>query len=370
MKFTRIQIYWMCQIVGWSLASFSDLVASKLYDVQFNSYNIYTYLFEVTVGMLITHSFRGFVIRKGWLQKSFLNVLSYIIPAALVMTLISLAFFIFLGVISLLVNPASANEPMLIPSNMLLIIYFVIVIQFLWYFVWCLIYFVYHAFENLQLEKIDKVKIEGKYKEIELHQLRSQLNPHFLFNALNSVRALIDEDPDRARNSITQLSHILRSALNVQNVRTITLKQEMEIVNDYLSLEKVRFDKRLEFELDLDNHILDFPIPPMLVQTLAENGIKHGIGTHRHGGKILIRAHAQDDLIHIAITSPGQLKDSWHSDSGHGVSNTIERLKIIYADKASFSLFNLNDCEVQALVTIQRFVRMEEINSPQKIAMQ
>ncbi len=117
-----------------------------------------------------------------------------------------------------------------------------------------------------------------------LERLKSHINPHFIFNSLNSIRALVDENPERARTAITELSNILRSSMQVEKMETVPLNKELDIVKDYLALEQMRFEERLKIELDIDEDTLNQPVPPMMLQTLVENAIKHGISKHYKWG--------------------------------------------------------------------------------------
>ena len=113
--------------------------------------------------------------------------------------------------------------------------------------------------------------------EIELNNLKSQLNPHFIFNALNSIRALVDENPSKSKQAINQLSNILRNSLASDKKGLTKFEDELKIVKDYLGLESIRFEERLKTEFDIHPDSQKFLVPPLMIQTLVENGIKHGI---------------------------------------------------------------------------------------------
>ncbi len=140
-----------------------------------------------------------------------------------------------------------------------------------------LIYIVYHYVEKNRNDQLDRLKLETTVKELELKTIKSHINPHFIFNSLNSIRALVDENPKRARRAITELSNILRSSMQAEKSETVTLERELDIVKDYLALEQMRFEERLKIEFDIDEDTLQQQVPPMMLQTLVENAIKHGI---------------------------------------------------------------------------------------------
>ena len=121
---------------------------------------------------------------------------------------------------------------------------------------WVLIYYSYHYVEKSRRQQVDTLKLESLVKELELKTIKSHINPHFIFNALNSIRALIDENPARARNAITELSNILRSSMQAEKMETVSFEKELNIVKDYLALEYIRFEDRLKMEYEIDEDTL------------------------------------------------------------------------------------------------------------------
>ena len=121
---------------------------------------------------------------------------------------------------------------------------------------WNCIYFIYHYIEKSRRQQVDTLKLEALIKELELKTIKAHINPHFIFNSLNSIRALVDEDPERARRAITELSNILRSSMQADKSETVTLEKELYIVKDYLALENMRFEDRLKIEYDVDEDTL------------------------------------------------------------------------------------------------------------------
>ena len=127
--------------------------------------------------------------------------------------------------------------------------------------------------------------------EIELNNLKSQLNPHFIFNALNSIRALVDENPSKSKQAINQLSNILRNSLASDKKGLTKFEDEIKIVKDYLGLESIRFEERLKTEFEIHPESQKFLVPPLMIQTLVENGIKHGISKLTPGGVIQLKTY-------------------------------------------------------------------------------
>lgn len=162
-----------------------------------------------------------------------------------------------------------------------------------------------------------------------------------MFNALNSIRALIEENPERAKSAITQLSNIFRYSLRIERQETVPLEEEIQTVVDYLALEQIRFEERLKYNVTIDPKSKRIEIPPMMIQTLVENGIKHGISKRQEGGLIDVSTKVNETMLEIIIKNSGYYdeKDSKISN-GYGVNNTKQRLNLIYSEKGTFSIFN------------------------------
>ena len=216
--------------------------------------------------------------------------------------------------------------------------------------IWLLIYILWHYIQKDQSEQVDKLILEKTVKELELKTIKAHINPHFIFNSLNSIRALVDENPERARTAITELSNILRSSLQVEKLETVPLHKELDIVRDYLALEQMRFEERLKVEMDIDEETLSLPVPPMMLQTLAENAIKHGISKQIDGGTIRIISRFNDNLHEVLVLNTGMLKGKV-DDNGFGIKSTQDRLKFLYQGKAIFHIRNTGG-EVESKITM------------------
>lgn len=214
---------------------------------------------------------------------------------------------------------------------------------------WLLIYIVWHYIEKEKNDQFDKLKLETLVKELELKTIKSHINPHFIFNALNSIRALVDENPTRARTAITELSNILRSSMHAEKLETVPLHRELDIVNDYLALEQMRFEERLQVKYEIDEDTLDQPVPPMMLQTLVENAIKHGISKQINGGSITIKSLFTKDHHEICVVNSGQLTGNTNGD-GFGLKSTQDRLNLLYQDKASFHIRNIDGNMVESKI--------------------
>jgi two-component system, LytTR family, sensor kinase len=217
--------------------------------------------------------------------------------------------------------------------------------------IWNFIYFMYHYIAKSRKQQMDTLQLEALVKELELKTIKAHINPHFIFNALNGIRALIDENPVRARTAVTELSNILRSSLNVEKTETVSLGDELRIVKDYLALENMRFEDRLRIEYKIDEETLEQQVPPMMLQTLVENAIKHGISKQVKGGVVKIISDVHDNFHELSVQNTGYLNG--HSKkNGFGLSSTQDRLNLLYGDKAKFEIKQLNPDLVEAKVSI------------------
>ena len=208
---------------------------------------------------------------------------------------------------------------------------------------WC-VYFFYHLFDRYNRLQIEQLSLATHVKEAELRALKSQVNPHFIFNSLNSLRALIEEDPIRARQAVTQLANLLRYSLQSGQLETVPFEDELRVVNDYLALEQVRHEERLRLRLDVAPETLQLPIPPMLLQTLVENAVKYGISMRPEGGEIAIIARRENDSLRLQVTNPGAIEtgparsDRAGSSTGLGLANAANRLRLLFGDQATLQL--------------------------------
>jgi two-component system, LytTR family, sensor kinase len=226
------------------------------------------------------------------------------------------------------------------------------------FFLWFVLYFTFHYFDQYN----QSLKYEASMVQIELNNLKSQLNPHFIFNALNSIRALVDENPLKSKQAINQLSNILRSSLASDKKGLTKFDDELKIVKDYLGLESIRFEERLRTEFDIHPDSHDFFVPPLMMQTIVENGIKHGISKLTAGGIIQVRTIVENDVMKIHIRNTGHLNGTQNTAEGLGIRNTIQRLRLIYGDQSSFRIVNENGNFVLTEIIIPQKRKYESIN--------
>lgn len=333
--------YWWCQLGGWLFWMFLNIVLANYYHRPMGATYFLNQICMVIVGIGLTHLLRMVIISANWLQYSLDKL---IIRLAIAVTICALLMTLIRGMINIYLHLGSKDEERLFS---------------LWMFIgasllvttWTTLYFLWHYFQKDQQYKLDKLQLESVVKDLELRTIKSQLNPHFLFNALNSIRALIDENPERARTAVTELSNILRGSIQTEKLVTVTLDNELNTVRDYLALENIRYEERLKVHFDIDPATRDLPVPPMMLQTLVENAIKHGISKSVEGGFLNIRSYIKGVKHIISIQNTGQLKRNINN-GGFGLQSTRQRLELLYKNKASFEIKNLNNHTVEVTVSI------------------
>lgn len=218
--------------------------------------------------------------------------------------------------------------------------------------VWCAVVLTANEVNRRRSAEMEALRLALIAQTSQFRALRSQLNPHFLFNCLNSLRELIDEDRNRAKQVIDLLSALLRYTLRADRVETVSVKEELGAVEDYLALEKVRFEERLRTRFDIDPQSLEIKLPPMLLQTLAENGVKHGIARLPAGGELAVLTEMLEGNLRVEVTNTGELSDATEGSSAVGLDNARERLRLMYGDGASLTLAADGECKVRAEVVI------------------
>lgn len=333
-------VYWICQIGGWGLLLVVSTFVNSLRH-GLTGHLLFNQGVVVLFGMGATHLFRLSVHSLEWKKMSPLKLAPRVLGSSLMLATVFHGIVCSLFYVGIFEPIGSNPDEFWDPARQLGAVVGMTMI----YLLWSVIYFGLHYFRNYRQAEVDKWKLEARAETARLKALKLQLNPHFFFNSLNSVRALIAEDPERAQQMVTQLARLLRSTLQVDDVKTVPLEEELSTVRTYLELEQVRFEDRLQYRLDATEEALERPVPFMLVQTLVENGIKHGIAESREGGTIAIEAAVWDDTLRLEVTNPGRVASE---EGGVGLENARERLHLLFGDAASLQLTNADDRTVVA----------------------
>lgn len=336
--------YWVCQVLGWGL-----FILGSHYGHASVSVELAARLVNGGSGLVLTHLLREFIRRRDWIAFPIWKFFFYSISGALVIgTLMTVAMVLFEMVAE---RHGVGMQPIKeVPRWVLLpvlAIFFVVLVL-----IWEGIYFGVHLFWRHQREETERWKLETALTSAELGTLKAQLNPHFLFNCLNGLRALVVEDPARAQDVITRLASVLRYSLQSSATPTVTLERELQTVDDYLNLEAIRFEERLKVRREIDPASLGAQVPPMIVQTLVENAIKYGISKHLAPGEIEITSRLTNSEVMITVSNQGRIEPNPES-TGLGLRNATDRLRRIFGAGASVTLEQLpNDQLVRATIRL------------------
>lgn len=220
--------------------------------------------------------------------------------------------------------------------------------SFALFLVWTALYLAFEYFFLYRDTELHRLRLESNLREMELAALKAQVNHHFLFNCLNNVRSLVAENGDRAREMLLRLSELLRYALDAGRQERVRLSEELRVVSGYLDLERLQYEERLSWNLDISQEALGASIPPMLLQQLVENAVKHGIAAQPGRGEILISARLQAGHLQLRVENTGQVS----SGNGFGLTNARERLRLLCGAGAALSLENMNEYRVAATAAI------------------
>lgn len=331
---TSLSLYWKCQIAGWSAASLYWALEGWLRSARFDlRTGLIAFLSDVAIYIWITHLYRNFALASGWQDLELAELVKRIFPAILVM---AVAYLLVTGAKLFLLHTVMNGEN---PSFYLaslkadwLALYMAGIRLMA---IWILAYHLYHYAQREIRIRYEHAQFAVLAKTAQLQHLASQLNPHFLFNSLNTIKALVLENPRSARRGIDLLSDLLRSGISDQTRQMVTLTEELNLVSDYLELEKLRLEARLQVSLDIDPSLDTLLILRLAIQTLVENAVKHGIA-QQQGGLITIKVKQVRRSVVITVENPGTLRADRFG--GVGLANLRERLKLQYGTEGIFQL--------------------------------
>lgn len=340
--FSTERLYWICQVVGWGLygiLSLSFYLSTPQFDFSWE--HGVSIFWLVTMGLGLTHGFR--YIAKTWqlTKKKPLQIIRTSVLASVLMGMLLISGNMIIDRLLDISELAKVNSVVILVS---------LVNSTVLFLFWCTIYFIANYIREARHREIDKIRWEGAMKEFELNKLKSQLNPHFVFNALNTIRSLVEEDPEKAKQSITQLSNILRSSLLADRNKTIALHEEIRTTQDYLFLEKLRYEERLQIDIDIQSTVSSVQVPPMMLQTLVENAVKHGIIKQIHTGFVHLKAYENQGKLWVSIRNSGSLGKL--ESGGFGLINTRQRLRLLFGDEGEFHIRQAEPGVVETLVII------------------
>ena len=339
-------IFWILQIVGWGFINVLSIFALKQVSIEFLVYSVVlgTFIGVFSTSLLRWYLKKNIQFDKIGLQEFFKVAISFLATAALFGGL-NILFGFFYVKFGPNLTESELNlfkiydNPWIQVMNSLFLIG-----------AWVVTYLVIKLLLKLNKERIERLELNSHLKQAQLNTLKGQINPHFMFNSLNNIRGLMLEDVEKSREMLTKLSEILRYSLTKNNINSIAVREELEVVDNYIDLSRIQLEDRLEFVKDIEKDTLDLQIPPMIIQLLIENAVKHGISNLKNGGKIVLGINKLNDGLQIEVRNTGKLKISKNSTQ-LGIKNIRQRLKLLYADRGSFTLEEVGN-EVAAKISI------------------
>ncbi|MGX9699105.1 sensor histidine kinase [Janthinobacterium lividum] len=320
----RINWYWTFQLAGWGALTLFNSVYGGSTQLRI----------VVTIaswgslgGLLLSHLWHGVLRRRGWAANGLRwqrIVPSLIVLAAIQTASVTAAFHV-------MYPPDTIRGIAWLPGALLF--------WFGVFLTWTVFYFTALSLRRASRFEAEALRLEVLAKDAQLRALQAQVNPHFFFNSLNSVRALIFEDREAAAHMIDQLANLMRHALQSSQHATVPLAAELEAVRAYLAIEQSRFEERLRVSFDIPPGLELVRVPPMALQTLVENAVKYGVEASADGGDIRIAARrgAGMDTLQIEVANTGRLRSASGS-TGIGLRNARQRLQLACGERASLEL--------------------------------
>jgi hypothetical protein len=340
--------FWHLHIGGWLLFWCGDIVIIWLQRIPPGT--IIAQALDAPIGFLLGLILRQLYLRMDYKNKSILTLIVFIIFWSAIFALLwhifmTITRYQFEGYQSMLrMVDWRRNIPWLVNTIPI-------------WFGWSALYFAIKYWKDWDAEKKRSQEADSLAQRAQLLMLRYQVNPHFLFNALNAVRALIDEDKKKAKGMITELSEFLRYSLIIQDHNEVTLQQELEAIQHYLSIEKKRFEDKLNVSFEIDQDSREYPILSFLIHPLIENAVKYGMRTSNIPLQIRIQVSSADGKLRIVISNTGHwirsISDSEQKSdgTGTGLENVRARLENAYPNRHRFEMLE-RDGWVEAVLEI------------------
>jgi LytS/YehU family sensor histidine kinase len=339
---TGNKLYWFCQIVGWGTYSTVGL-STAVIDHGWRPSAVYGYILFFLYNIGLTHLLRYTFHRRNWAALPLPGILVRLAIASLVIGAIQASLVV--GIYTAIEGSMGVWKE----NGSIVFLYMGVSIATA---IWSTLYLTVTTMRNSREMRRREAQMKRALGDAELRVLEKQLNPHFLFNCLNSIRGMIVEDASLAQDMVTRLANILRYSLQPDRSHTVMLDTELEAVTDYLALESIRFEDRMSVHVDVPEEVRRIRIPAMLLQTLVENAIKHGIEQSSQHGSLSIRAVLHEAQLRIEVENTGHLNPRRSASTQVGLANARERLRILYADRASLTLSASGQEFVKATILI------------------
>ena len=335
------KIYWLMQISSWLLIAMMALKYTILEEASFTL--SFEYFISVFVyGLFTTHTYK-------------LVVDKYQVDEAPVQTflLFPLIGNIIIGFLFFILDVQFTSADVMKNEYKNFGDYFSLFVDDIWVTTpWFFFFHILRYVTQKQTMNEKMISMEKMLIKSELEALKTQLHPHFFFNALNSIKALMVIDHHEAREAVDQLSDLLRLSLNIGGSQLVRVDEEIKLTKAYLFLEKIRFDKRLKYQFKVDDKLNNKMIIPISLSTLIENAIKHGIAKNKNGGEIIIQIYEERESLLIKVSNTGSFiaNDTKRTDGGIGLTNLKKRLELQYGGEGSLHIEDINGNVVSTIL--------------------
>jgi two-component system, LytTR family, sensor kinase len=321
--------YWRFQIFAWGFLG-GYLLTVNLFFWKWKP--ILLESSKLGVLMLVSHFIASIAFSGKWFQTGRTTLLLRVFVACAIGALLPSLVFYPLGII-LPHKAIPFRLPWFLPDyfrNLAILL------------LWAGVYAAFCFREISNRSETDRMRLVASSKELQLSTLKNQLNPHFLFNSFNLLRSLVETDPKTARDAITHLAELMRHSLSTASHNTISLSRELEFVESYLALERLRYEERLRITMDVPDAIRGRAIPSMLLYTLVENAVKYGIDQDVRGVDVQCKIRMESGRLFLQVSNSGKLAHESKS-AGTGLANLRGRLELLYGDKASVEIHEIDN---------------------------
>jgi two-component sensor histidine kinase len=322
--------YWACQFIGWgsySAAAFAVVTAF----IGWQSHVAVGFVLFFCYSIALTHLLRAVILRSQWTLLPPVRGLPRMFACAVAAGAVQVFLVVTVSWAQLGYNTFDTIAFVSAGTGIVFMTC-----------AWTAIYAGVHWYRRYREAQLREVQSQLAQRQAELRALEAQVHPHFLFNALNVIRGTVAERPEKARDMITSLANLLRRSLRSDSSHLVPLAEEMAAVADYLALESARFEERIRVRVEVAEDAERCAVPAMLVQTLVENAVKHGISHLTTGGAVRIRGFRRDRSLIVEVENDGKLLES-NGDGPHtGIANARDRLRLLCGDNSALELFETN----------------------------
>lgn len=322
--------YLGAQLLGWGGLTLVSVLSSASGDLNGALRFAVAKTFCMGAGLGLSHLWRNYLRKHGWLERSQKLPLSRLAAGLLLISTVQTA--ILVGTDVLFRHGALLQE-----EHVLRGLVFLLFLWFIIFTVWTLCYAMVLSRRRAVRFELEKLELEVCIKDAELRAMQAQVNPHFFFNSLNSIRSLIYQDAETAAQAVTKLAEMMRHNLQAGQRATVSLAEELAAIEVYLGMEKLRFEERLQLSMQLEPGLEGVRLPSMALQTLVENAIKHGVEPSLGPCALVISAARQGGQVQVRVANQGRLTPT-SASTRLGLVNVGKRLALLFGPAARCSV--------------------------------